>query len=238
MTTTVITSPLPALDSPRIEELLLSERTHCQSAYETILRAERDAVQQQAKEDIIYARVVGYKFFSSSTFSLISLVVVPAYQSLGGSRLHLSALTTTNTVSPSVLVNCTATNSSVFVRSSSFPASLDTHNLSQVQTPAVLYPPPSSNPSRPSFDALEDMVKDSMEPAGKGYRTARKKVRAFYITLSSPRSSRSIRRLHAMAIGTWSRACSTENYLTKARNCGTWQNATAPMELQFRRAIF
>ena len=140
-------------------------------------------------------------FFLSSMLSLISSAMEPAHQSLGRPHRHLRALATTNIVSSSMLVNCTTTNSSVFVRSSAFPASLDTHSRFEVQTSTAPYPPPSSHPSHPSFDTLENMIKDSMDPTGKGYRASRKKVRMFYTTLPLPHSSRSIRRLHAMAIG-------------------------------------
>lgn len=51
-------SPLPALDSPQIQELQLKPSRL--SAYRMILRAEQLAVQQQEKEDTICARVVGY----------------------------------------------------------------------------------------------------------------------------------------------------------------------------------
>jgi len=60
MSTVTASSPLPALDSLRIEELRLNERPHCCSAYDIILRTERDAVERQANEDIVSARVAGY----------------------------------------------------------------------------------------------------------------------------------------------------------------------------------
>ena len=60
MTTITASSPLPALGSPRIEELRLSERPTRRSAHDMILRAERDAVERQAKDDTICARVAGY----------------------------------------------------------------------------------------------------------------------------------------------------------------------------------
>ena len=71
MTTITPSSPLPALDSPRIKELRLSERPHLCNAYDVILRAERHAVQRQANEDIICARVAGYlllEFHAQSDF--------------------------------------------------------------------------------------------------------------------------------------------------------------------------
>ncbi|KAF8549144.1 hypothetical protein OG21DRAFT_1421787, partial [Imleria badia] len=43
------------------------------------------------------------------------------------------------------------------------------------RTSNALYPPPSLHPS---FDTLEDMIKDSMEPTGKDYRTGRKRALA------------------------------------------------------------
>lgn len=56
----IIPSPLPALDSLRIEGLKLSQLSqlpHQYSAYNTILLAEENAVE---KNDITSARVVGY----------------------------------------------------------------------------------------------------------------------------------------------------------------------------------
>ena len=53
-------SPLPALDSSRIEDLRLSNFPHRLSAYRMILRAEQLAIKEQAKEDIISARIIGY----------------------------------------------------------------------------------------------------------------------------------------------------------------------------------
>ncbi|KAF9643148.1 hypothetical protein BDM02DRAFT_3104817 [Thelephora ganbajun] len=40
------------------------------------------------------------------------------------------------------------------------------------------YPAPSLHPSRPSYDKLEDMIRDSMKPTGKDYRITRKKALA------------------------------------------------------------
>jgi len=60
MATSITKSPLPALDSSWIEKLRLYDRPYRFSAYRMILQAEQYAVQQQAEEDIISARVVGY----------------------------------------------------------------------------------------------------------------------------------------------------------------------------------
>jgi len=71
MTTVTPSSPLPALDSPRIEKLRLREIPTRHSAYGMILRAEQDAVKRQAGEDIICARVAGYlllEFHAQSRF--------------------------------------------------------------------------------------------------------------------------------------------------------------------------
>jgi len=50
----------PMLFCPRIQELRLSNSPDRYSAYNMILQAEQRAVQQQAQEDIMSARVVGY----------------------------------------------------------------------------------------------------------------------------------------------------------------------------------
>ena len=55
-----MSSPLPALNSPRIEGLRSREHARTFSAYDMILRAERDAVERQAEGDIVSARVAGY----------------------------------------------------------------------------------------------------------------------------------------------------------------------------------
>ena len=81
MTAVTASSPLgPALDFLWIEELRLSERSHCRSAYHMILQAERRAVERQANEDIVSARVAADTFSLSSTLSLISSAVKPARQ--------------------------------------------------------------------------------------------------------------------------------------------------------------
>ena len=81
------------------------------------------------------------------------------------------------TVSSSRSVDCSVTNSFGYVRSTGSPKLLYTHGCSEVRTSTVSYPHPSTHPSRPSFDTLEDMIKDSMEVTGKDYRTAKRKVR-------------------------------------------------------------
>ena len=35
-------------------------------------------------------------------------------------------------------------------------------------------------PSRPSYDNLEDMIKNTLEPSGRDYRTAKRKVGVFH----------------------------------------------------------
>ena len=60
MATIITASPLPALDSSWIKKVRLCDRPHRFSAYNMILRAEQHAVQQQAEEDIVSARAVGY----------------------------------------------------------------------------------------------------------------------------------------------------------------------------------
>ena len=60
MTTITPSSHLPTLNSPQIEKLRLSEIPTRHSVYGMILRAEQDAVERQAGENIISARVAGY----------------------------------------------------------------------------------------------------------------------------------------------------------------------------------
>lgn len=60
MATTTTASPLPELDSPRIQELRLNNSPDRYNAYNMILQVERRAIQQQAEEEIMSVRVVGY----------------------------------------------------------------------------------------------------------------------------------------------------------------------------------
>ena len=61
MAATITPSPLPALSSPRVQKLNLSELPNQYSAYQTVLRAEERAIGQQDRvRDIMSARIVGY----------------------------------------------------------------------------------------------------------------------------------------------------------------------------------
>ena len=90
MTTTITATPLPALNSPRIQELRLIDRPCYCCTYATILRAEQHATEQEGEEDIISARVAGYfllEFIAQSEFfgenpctSIISIITeTPLY---------------------------------------------------------------------------------------------------------------------------------------------------------------
>jgi len=81
-----------------------------------------------------------------------------------------------NAVSSSRPVDCSATNSFGYVRSTGSSMLLYAHGYSEVRTCTTSYLPPSSHSSRPFFGTLEDMTKNSMESTGKDYRTSRRKV--------------------------------------------------------------
>ena len=141
----------------------------------------------------------------SSTLSLAPLVTDPARQSSGRSRHYLRTLeakNTMNTVLSSMSANCAAINYSACVRLIGFPTPSDILSYFKVRTSTAPYPPPSSHPSRPSFDTLEAMIMDSMKATGKDYRTSRRRVRVIQLHFSLP-CSRSIRRLLATDTGAW-----------------------------------
>ena len=142
MTIVTTSSTLPALDSPRIEELRLSERPHCRSAYHTILRAERHDVEQQANEDIVSTRVAGYillEFHAQSDFfgGRAWASIAPRVTSL-----PLGTLVVMNTVSSSMPRDCSVTNLSGCVRSTGSLTLLYAHGCSEVRTCTPSYLPP------------------------------------------------------------------------------------------------
>jgi len=108
--------------------------------------------------------------------SPISSGIVPARQSSPGSRRYLKTQVVMNTVLSSRLVDCSAINSFGYVRSTSSSMLLYAHGRSEVRTSTISYPPPSSRTSRPPFETLEDMTKDSMEATGNDYRSSGRKV--------------------------------------------------------------
>jgi hypothetical protein len=55
-----MTSPLPTLESTQLQELGLHKWLNAVSAYKVILQAEALAIQDEANENIISARVAGY----------------------------------------------------------------------------------------------------------------------------------------------------------------------------------
>ncbi|KAI9567170.1 hypothetical protein HD554DRAFT_2220399 [Boletus coccyginus] len=165
MATTITASPLPVLDSPRIQELRLRESPGRYSAYDKILQAEQRAVgQEQAREDVMSARIVGYL-----------LLEFHAQQDTLGD-IPCDTLVKWVTSKPKdgahdehdVILNTGRLIRDKFIR--------------LFRTSNVQYPPPSLHPSRPSFDTLEDMIKDSMERTGEDYQTSRKKARTFRTT--------------------------------------------------------
>ncbi|KAI9567689.1 hypothetical protein HD554DRAFT_2267066 [Boletus coccyginus] len=155
MATIITSSPLPALDSPRIQEL--SENAKCYSAYSMILQAEQHALQEQVREDIMSARVVGYFLLElhaqKGAFGEIPCDTLVKWVTM----LPQSAGDTHN-----VIIGVGKVCHDKFIR---------TFRTSNTQ-----YPTPSLHPSRPSFDTLEDMIKDSMECTDKDYKTSRKQL--------------------------------------------------------------
>ncbi|KAF8121344.1 hypothetical protein EV363DRAFT_1302273 [Boletus edulis] len=156
--TTTIATSRPPLTSPRILALGLSDFLDCSNAYEIILQAEEYAIGQESKGDVISARVVGYlllEFHRRSHIigdqpcvSLVRSVTVPIH----GESRHDVVFHVGN------LYFC---------------------KLIHLFRPLnVEYPPPSPQPSSPSFDGLEDLMEDSVEAAGEDYGTLRKKVLA------------------------------------------------------------
>ena len=82
MATTITTSPLPALDSPQIQELRLSEKPSCYNAYNRILRAELNSTPSSSgRRRISFLPESLDTDCLSSTLSLISSAIDPAHHS-------------------------------------------------------------------------------------------------------------------------------------------------------------
>ena len=60
MPATITSSSLPALSSPRVQKLNLSELPNRYSAYHMVLRAEQHAIDQRDMNHMMFARIVGY----------------------------------------------------------------------------------------------------------------------------------------------------------------------------------
>ena len=203
MATTTTASPLPALDS-WIKKLRLCDRYNRFSAYNMILRAEQYAVQQQAEGDIVTARTVGYfllefdaqygAFGDGPCASIVKQVA--SLPQTPGAKNRMNAMLS------SMPGNCVAINYSACVRLIGFTTPPDILSYFEVRTSTEPYPPPSSHPSRPSFDTLEAMIMVSMKATGKDYKTSRRWVPMFPLRSSLP-CSRPTRRSFATDIGVW-----------------------------------
>ncbi|KAG6375712.1 hypothetical protein JVT61DRAFT_3287 [Boletus reticuloceps] len=157
MARTIVASSLPALDSLRIKELNLSELPNRFSVYRIILRAEQQAVEPQ---DIMSARVVGYlllefhersHIFGDTPCASLAKWVTSMPQNQGDSEHD-------------VIYGLGTLFREKFIR--------------LLRTSTAPYQPPSSHPSRRSFETLEDMIGDTMEPTGKYYGSAKQRALA------------------------------------------------------------
>ncbi|KAG6375726.1 hypothetical protein JVT61DRAFT_2571 [Boletus reticuloceps] len=153
MVATIVASSLPALDSLRIKELNLSALPNRFSVYNIILRAEQQAVEPQ---DIMSARVVGYlllefhersRIFGDTPCATLAKWVTSMPQNQGDSEHD-------------VVYGLGTLVREKFLR--------------LFRTSNAPYQPPSTHPSRRSFETLEDMIKDTLEPTGKYYGSAKK----------------------------------------------------------------
>ncbi|KAF9645780.1 hypothetical protein BDM02DRAFT_3119694 [Thelephora ganbajun] len=153
------TSPLPALESPRFRESGLCELPNAASVYEKILQAEAQAVQDGANENVVLARVIGHLFLE-----------LHARRDILGDRPYETIID--EVMSPST--DHGDGGNVVFGVGRWYRNVL----ICGFRTPRKPYTPPSSHPSRLSYDNLEDMIKDTLEVSGRDYRTAKKKALA------------------------------------------------------------
>ncbi|KAG6371800.1 hypothetical protein JVT61DRAFT_9155 [Boletus reticuloceps] len=141
MKTTINKSPLPLLESPRIQQLQL-DKSGCK-VYKIVLNAELHAVKHQQQENLMSARVVGYlliEFYSQpDIFNDVARITLISWLTnlCEGKSQH------------EVIYGNGKHCRDKFLR------------LFRIST--AQYPEPSSHPSRPSFDSLEDMITDSMD---------------------------------------------------------------------------
>lgn len=185
MATAITKSPLPALDSHRIQELRMRQAvdlSRVSTAYDKILRAERHAVQQKAEDNIMTARVAGYlllefcaqpDIFGDSPYtSLVSSVISPPWGA--GDNEH------------DVIYHVGKRCRDKFIRLCAFHhilSQFDTH--SQVRKHIYMYESSSYweravqfLPSLFSGDMkLDDMIQVYMEEPGSNYMTLKRKVR-------------------------------------------------------------
>jgi len=148
-------------------------------AYDTTLNAERHANEQVkanpsnrlAKDNVMFARLAGCLFLE-----------------LHNRRAILSE-------SPCVsLINRCLGNPATrtfMAWSSSWANGTAITCYDSVRKPTKKHPAPSSHPSRPSFDTLENMTRECMMADGKDYRAARREVRIFQTHCAFSAHSRS-----------------------------------------------
>ncbi|KAF9643997.1 hypothetical protein BDM02DRAFT_3122647 [Thelephora ganbajun] len=158
---TITKTSLPALESPRFRESGLHKLPNAVSMYERILQGEARAIQDEANENIMLARVVGH-------------LVLELYARRGilGNR-------PCETIIDEVMRSPTGYGDGDNVVFEVGRQYRD-HLIRGFRTSTELYryPSPSLHPSRPSYDKLEDMTRDLTKPSGKDYRTTRKKALA------------------------------------------------------------
>ncbi|KAF9645735.1 hypothetical protein BDM02DRAFT_3262713 [Thelephora ganbajun] len=152
-------SPLPTLESPQFRESGVCELPNAASMYEKILRAEAQAVQDGANENVMLARVVGHL-----------LLELHARRGILGNQ---PCETIIDEVIPSSTGHGDGDNV-VFEVGRQYRD----HLILRKSTEQCRYSPPSSHPSRSSYDKLEDMIKDTLESSSQDYRTAKKKALA------------------------------------------------------------
>ncbi|KAG9308858.1 hypothetical protein JVU11DRAFT_11488 [Chiua virens] len=176
---TIRASALPTLTSPQLSELpgwtpgsaryraynavLQAEAYSLQSLDEarTLKRAkERSTAVKEAERKLVTIRVAGYllleferqsEFFGFTPSAPLNEWLISPHQS-SHSNQH------------DVIIENGTLICDNFIRA--FRSSI------------VQYPPPSSHPSRASFDTLQDMIKDAMEATGDKFTTSRKRVLA------------------------------------------------------------
>ena len=187
---------LPALSSHKIKELGWTAGSHPYSAYVNVLEAEEHVggvvqslklntelsgeqacVLKEAEGKLVAIRTAGYfllEFAAQSDYFGFK----PSAELI---NWFVSPPDTPQKSEGDVIIDSGILLCDKFMRMCAFDHSfsLNQHlQWSQVRTSNApgQYPPPSSHPSRPSFDSLEDMIKDAMEPSSNNYESKRKKV--------------------------------------------------------------
>ena len=179
--------PIPLPSEPVMFDKWQKDRPQYLSAYNLAFDAEKYAAQQAGstrKKNVVFARVAG--FLLVELFKRRATLTEGPCEHLSKELLsdHRERGTTNDVVFQIGEFYCNH-----FLRAGAshfFRMVIRYLNFSAVRTTTTPYLTPSMHPSRRSFDSVEEMIRDSMYPDGKDYRTSRRKVRVLgHFALSS-----------------------------------------------------